>query len=116
PQTSRGRDRLLQRAAYLEPEAPASSSCALRHPIRRAGVRSHPLDSIPPSLLPPPPGTPPCVSRQVRCRAQVSVSAWPATSFRQSGSTRSTQDLRFLAPATISKRLDRVLQTTLRWP
>jgi len=73
--TSWRRDRLLQRASYLEPKAPASSPCSLRCSRRWTLARSHSLDSIPSSLLSPHPGTPSCVSRQVRRRSQVRLSA-----------------------------------------
>src|SRR5229473_2509915 len=116
PQTSRGRDRFLQRAAHLEPKAPAASPRPLRRPRRWTLARSHPLDSISPSLLSPHSSTPARVSRQVRRRSQVSLSTWPASSFRRSGAARATQGLRCLAAAAIPKRLDRLLQTTLRRP
>ena len=95
-------------------KTPASSSCPLCHPGRWALPRSHPLDPVPSSLLSPHSSTPTCVSRQVRRRSQVGFSAWPASSFRRSGSARATQDLRCLAPTTVPKRLDRLPQTTLR--
>src|SRR5216684_3296705 len=116
PQTSRGRDRLLQRAAYLEPKAPASSPCPLCCPRRRTLARSHPLDSIPSSLLSSHPSTPTCVSRQIRGRSQVRLSARPASSCRRSGSACATQNLRSLAATAVPKRLDRLLQTALRGP
>src|SRR5712691_10772655 len=49
---SRRRDRLLQRAPYLESESPTSSPCPLCRSRRRTLPRSRPLDSIPPALLP----------------------------------------------------------------
>ena len=50
-----GRDRLLQCAAYLEPEAAASSPCSLCRPCRRALARPYSVDSIPPRFLLPRP-------------------------------------------------------------
>src|SRR5438132_7658610 len=78
--------------------------------------RSHPLASIPSSLLPPHPGAPTCVSRQVRRRSQVGLSAWPASSFRESSAAHTIQDLRFLAETAVPKGLDRLLQITLWRP
>jgi Transposase zinc-binding domain len=49
--TSRCRNRLLQRAAYLESEAWAPSPCPLRHSRRRPVARSHPLGSLTKKLL-----------------------------------------------------------------
>jgi len=90
------------------------SSCPLRRSRRRSLARSHLLDSLSPSLLSPHSGAPAGVSRQVRRRSQVRLSTWPASSFRQSGTAGATQDLRCLAQTTVSKGLDRLLQTALR--
>src|SRR5438270_3105954 len=54
-------------------------------PRRWTLARSHPLDSIPFSLLSLHPGAPAGLSRQVCRRSQVSLSTWPASSFRRSG-------------------------------
>jgi hypothetical protein len=71
PRPSRSRDRLLQRAPYLESETPTSSSCPLCRPRRRTLPRSRPLDSIPPALLPSHRRTAARVSWQVRRRSEV---------------------------------------------
>src|SRR2546426_269102 len=110
------RNRLFQRAAHLEPKTPASSPCPL---CRRRGwalTRSHPLDSISPALLSPHSGAAACVSRQVRRRSQARFPASATQLLGRSVPPRSAQDLRCLAQTTVSKRLDRLLQTTLRRP
>ena len=56
----------FQCVAHLEPETPTSSSCPLRCPRRWTLARSHPLDSIPSSILSPYRGASARVSRQVR--------------------------------------------------
>src|SRR5216683_759441 len=61
--TSRGRDRLLQCAPYLESETRAPSPRPLCRRRRWALPRSHPLDPIPLSLLSLHPCTPSCLSR-----------------------------------------------------
>src|SRR2546422_2907209 len=108
--------RNAKRAAHLEPKTPASSPCPL---CRRRGwalTRSHPLDSISPSLLSPHSGAAACVSRQVRRRSQARFPASATQLLGRSVPPRSAQDLRCLAQTTVSKRLDRLLQTTLRRP
>src|SRR6266478_1505421 len=105
-----------QRAAYLESEAPASSSCPLRCSRRRTLARSHPLDSISPALLSPHSRAPAGVSRQVRRRSQVGLSTWPTAPFRGFGAARATQILRRLAATAVSQKLGGLLQATLRRP
>src|ERR1039458_8784357 len=83
-------------------------------PCRWAVAGSHPLDSIPPSLLSSPPGAEACVSWKVRRRPQVRLSTTATPLRGRSGTDRSAQDLRRLAQTTVSKELGGLLQTTLR--
>ena len=69
------RDRLLQRAPYLEPAIATSSSCPLRAGCRRSRSGSLPLDLLAPLLLSSRQGAQPCLPRQVCRRTQDRLSA-----------------------------------------
>src|SRR5260370_25962635 len=87
----------------------------LRGPRRWALARSRPLDSISPAILSPHSRSPGGVSRQVRRRSQVGLSARPVAPFRGSGAARATQILRRLAATALSQNLGILLQATLLW-
>src|SRR5271169_157951 len=65
-QTSGRRDRFLQRAAHLGSEAPTSSPCPLRGPVRWTLSGSHPMDPPPLLFLSSHQSAEPGFSRQVR--------------------------------------------------
>src|SRR5260370_10929104 len=115
-QTSRGRDRLLQRAAHLKPKIGVPSSCPLRDPRRWTVARSNPLGAIPLSLLSPHRCAASCLSRQVRGWSQVRLPTQPAPLLWRPGPLGSAENLCFLVASTVQKRLGGLLQTTLRRP
>src|SRR5439155_934451 len=80
------------------------NSCRNRHcPKCQTGARQRWIQARRRELLPSPYG-------------HVGFSAWPVSFFREPGSARATQDLRFLAETTVPKGLGRLLQTALRRP
>src|SRR6266853_4835924 len=92
-ETSRCRDRLLQRAAYLESETRTSSACALRGAGRWTLCRSHALDQTTLRLLSSRQGAQPRFSRQVRRGTQARLSARPTQLLRRLATTRSAENL-----------------------
>src|SRR5258707_834619 len=115
-QTPRCRDWFLQCVAHLEPKAQASSPCPWRGARRRSLARSHPLGPLAGHLLPAQSGTAYGFSWQVRRGPPAGLPEWGAPLPRKLEAPLRTQDLRCLAPATVSTRLGGLLETSLRWP
>src|SRR5712664_2360567 len=114
--TPRRGNRLLHRAAHLEPEAQAPSPCPLRYSRRWLVTRSHPLGKITRSVLSSYPCAPSRFPRQVCCCSPAGLSRRPTQLPCRSDLSRSAQDLRRLATAAVQKGLGGVRETTFRWP
>src|SRR5260370_4297178 len=97
-ETPRRGNRLLHRAAHLEPEAQVPSPCPLRHSRRWPVTRSHPLGKITRPVLSSHPRAPSRFPRQVCC---CSPGGLPGSATRLSwkpDTPRSHQHLCFLRP------------------
>ena len=95
--TSRCRDRLLQRSAYLESETRTSSACPLRGSRRRTLRRSHALDQTSLRLLSPRQGARSRFSRQVCRGSQARLPGRPTRLPRRLATPGSAKDLLLLA-------------------
>src|ERR1017187_4237678 len=114
PAASRRRDRLLQRAAYLESETAASSVCPLRGSGRRIGSRSHPVDRGGDRLLLTRESPEPRFPRQVRRRpAGTARQRQPRISRRTGGPGVATR-IRRHAALPVPLRLGGLLQAPFR--
>src|ERR1017187_6835474 len=113
--TSRRGDRLLQRAAHLEPTTAAPSACSLCRSGRRTGSRSHPLDSGATRLLLASQSPEPRLPGQV-CGWSSETAQRGATRFsRNLGASSVSASLRRHAPIAVPVRLGGLFQTPFWW-
>src|ERR1700752_38604 len=115
-ETPRRGNRLLHRAAYLASDDRAPSPCPLRHSRRWPVTRSRALGKITRSVLSSHSRTPSRFPWQVCRCSQASLPEQPTDLPWKPGSSRSAQNLRCLATATVPKRLGGLRETALRWP
>src|SRR5208283_986628 len=115
-QASRCRDRLLQRAAYLESKNRTSPACPLCGAGWWAVCRSHALDQTTLRFLSPRRGAQSRLSRQVPRSAQTRLSGRQARLSWRLGAPCSAENVCCVAETTAPKGLGGLRQTSVRRP
>src|ERR1039458_31020 len=113
-ETPRGGHRLLQRAAYLEPETAAPSACPLRGSGRRTVARSHSVDCGAVRVLPAGARSQSGVSGKVRGRFAGTARGRKTRFSRRLGRFGRTGRIRGHAARTVLFRLGGLRHTSLR--